>query len=353
MHRVARRRCCSREPSRSPPRLDAEIGYAVGHAIRTPASSTCSTAARGGPDRDRATGRSNPPTIIWVVVDDDEVFIRSVSGADGRWYREASPTRSSPSDADGAGRAVRARGRGRGDRPGTRSARIAATQLARKYAGPRRHRCGRCSSPDILDTTLRVVARLTDRRRRDAPTGAHDRCTSTSSSSSCPTSILPRPRTGSTSFDQVVAEEGESRARFLVYKLLKRARQLQVGLPPLTQTRYINTISPEQEPFFPGDEGLERRIRRLIRWNAVAMVLRANNRFSGIGGHLSTYASAATLYEVGFNHFFRGKDGGGSGDQIFYQGHAAPGIYARAFLEGRLSEEQLDHFRRETGPARA
>jgi pyruvate dehydrogenase E1 component len=152
------------------------------------------------------------------------------------------------------------------------------------------------------------------------------------------------------SLDQVVAEEGQARARFIIYKLLKRARQLQVGLPPLTQTRYINTISPEQEPAFPGDEAMERRIRRLIRWNAVAMVLRANNQFSGIGGHLATYASAATLYEVGFNHFFRGKDAGGGGDQIFYQGHAAPGIYARAFLEGRLTVDQLDHFRRETVP---
>jgi len=152
------------------------------------------------------------------------------------------------------------------------------------------------------------------------------------------------------SLDQVVADEGETRARFLLFKLLKRARQLQVGLPPLTNTRYINTISPEQEPFFPGDEVLERRIRRLIRWNAVAMVLRANSQFAGIGGHLATYASAATLYEVGFNHFFRGKDGEGAGDQVFYQGHAAPGIYARAFLEGRLSEGQLDHFRRETPP---
>jgi len=152
------------------------------------------------------------------------------------------------------------------------------------------------------------------------------------------------------SFDQLVAQEGESRARFLVYKLLKRARQLHVGLPPLTQTRYINTISPEQEPFFPGDEQIELRIRRIIRWNAMAMVLRANNRFSGIGGHLATYASAASLYEVGFNHFFRGKDGDASGDQVFYQGHAAPGIYARAFLEGRLTEDQLDHFRRETVP---
>jgi pyruvate dehydrogenase E1 component len=148
----------------------------------------------------------------------------------------------------------------------------------------------------------------------------------------------------------MVEQEGENRARFLVFKLLKRARQLQIGLPPLTQTRYINTISPEQEPFFPGDEELERRIRRLIRWNAVAMVLRANNRFAGIGGHLSTYASSASLYEVGFNHFFRGKDADGGGDQIYYQGHAAPGIYARAFLEGRFGEEQLDHFRRDVVP---
>ncbi len=151
------------------------------------------------------------------------------------------------------------------------------------------------------------------------------------------------------SLDQVVDQEGEFRARFLMYKLLKRARQRQIGLPSLTQTRYINTISPEQEPYFPGDEELERRIRRLIRWNAVAMVLRANTRFPGIGGHLSTYASAATLYEVGFNHFFRGKEHAGGGDQVFFQGHAAPGIYARAFLEGRLSEDDLDHFRRETG----
>ncbi|MFI5054764.1 MAG: pyruvate dehydrogenase (acetyl-transferring), homodimeric type, partial [Acidimicrobiia bacterium] len=152
------------------------------------------------------------------------------------------------------------------------------------------------------------------------------------------------------SLDQLLDTAGENRARFLVFKLLKRARQRHVGLPPLTQTRYINTISPEQEPFFPGDEELERRIRRLIRWNAVAMVLRANVRSPGIGGHLSTYASSASLYEVGFNHFFRGKDAEGGGDQIFYQGHAAPGIYARAFLEGRLSEERLDHFRREVGP---
>ncbi|HEU4673753.1 MAG TPA: pyruvate dehydrogenase (acetyl-transferring), homodimeric type [Candidatus Limnocylindrales bacterium] len=152
------------------------------------------------------------------------------------------------------------------------------------------------------------------------------------------------------SLDQVIDQAGENRARFLMYKILKRARQRHVGLPPLTQTRYINTISPEQEPFFPGDEELERRIRRLIRWNAVAMVLRANSAYSGIGGHLSTYASSASLYEVGFNWFFRGKDAPGGGDHIYYQGHAAPGMYARAFLEGRFSEDQLDHFRRESVP---
>lgn len=149
------------------------------------------------------------------------------------------------------------------------------------------------------------------------------------------------------SLDEVVQRAGTLRAQFLLYKVLKRARMLNVGLPPTTQTRYINTISPEQEPTFPGDEDLERRIRRLIRWNAVAMVHRGNTHFAGIGGHLSTYASAASLYEVGFNHFFRGHDHAGGADHVFVQGHAAPGIYARAFLEGRLTEEQLDHFRRE------
>ncbi|HEX9436974.1 MAG TPA: pyruvate dehydrogenase (acetyl-transferring), homodimeric type, partial [Candidatus Limnocylindria bacterium] len=149
------------------------------------------------------------------------------------------------------------------------------------------------------------------------------------------------------SLDGLVKAGGVERARFVLFKLLKRARQLQIGLPALTQTRYINTISPEQEPYFPGDEEMERRIRRMIRWNAVAMVLRANHHYPGIGGHLATYASAATLYEVGFNWFFRGKDDGQPGDQIYFQGHAAPGIYARAFLEGRLDTNALDHFRRE------
>jgi pyruvate dehydrogenase E1 component len=149
--------------------------------------------------------------------------------------------------------------------------------------------------------------------------------------------------------EQVVLTEGPERAKFLMRKLMKKARLMQVGLPPVVQTPYINTISPEQEAPFPGDERMEQLIRRMIRWNAVVMVLRANKEFPGIGGHLSTYASSASLYEVGFNHFFKGKDDGSSGDQIFYQGHAAPGIYARAFLEGRLTEDHLEHFRRETG----
>src|ERR687888_1460884 len=149
------------------------------------------------------------------------------------------------------------------------------------------------------------------------------------------------------SLDALVEQAGPERARFVLYKLLKRARMLHVGLPPLTQTRYINTISPEQEPYFPGDEAMELRIRRIIRWNAVAMVVRANHHYEGIGGHLATYASAASLYEVGFNHFFRGRDDPGGGDQIFFQGHASPGIYARAYLEGRLTADQLDGFRQE------
>src|SRR5436190_7574573 len=152
------------------------------------------------------------------------------------------------------------------------------------------------------------------------------------------------------SLDSLITKSGSTRSHFFLNKLLKLARMHHVGLPPLTQTRYINTITPEQEPYFPGDEEIELHIRRLIRWNAVAMVVRANHHFEGIGGHLATYASAASLYEVGFNHFFRGKDDGSAGDQIFFQGHAAPGIYARAFVEGRLSESQLDHFRREVVP---
>jgi pyruvate dehydrogenase E1 component len=150
------------------------------------------------------------------------------------------------------------------------------------------------------------------------------------------------------SLDAVIDVKGKARANYLLARLMERARDKGVAVPAMVTTDYINTIPPEQEPWFPGDEDIERRIRAFIRWNALAMVDRANHRFDGLGGHLSTYASAASLYEVGFNHFFRGKGDGGFGDQVFIQGHAAPGIYARAFLEGRLTEEQLDHFRRET-----
>ena len=151
------------------------------------------------------------------------------------------------------------------------------------------------------------------------------------------------------SLDAVVDARGKPRARFLLARLLERARQLQVGLPATVSTPYVNSIPPEQEPWFPGDMEMERRIRAAIRWNAVAMVVRANHRADGIGGHLSTFASSAALYEVGFNHFFKGKEDGLPGDHVYIQGHAAPGVYARAYLEGRLDEDQLDHFRREIG----
>ncbi len=151
------------------------------------------------------------------------------------------------------------------------------------------------------------------------------------------------------SFDAVVDTRGRTRARYLLMKLLERARNLQVDFPATVSTPYVNTIPASDEPWFPGDEDLERRIRAYIRWNAAVMVTRANARTEGIGGHLSTYASSASLYEVGFNHFFRGKASGAAGDQVSIQGHASPGIYARAFVEGRLSEAQLDNFRHEVG----
>ncbi len=150
------------------------------------------------------------------------------------------------------------------------------------------------------------------------------------------------------SLDAVIDVKGESRAHYILARLLERARDKGVSVPAMVQTDYINTIPAADEPWFPGDEFIERRIRAFVRWNAVAMVDRANHRFDGLGGHLSTYASAASLYEVGFNHFFRGKADGTTGDLLWIQGHAAPGMYARAFLEGRLTEDQLDHFRRET-----
>ncbi|HWC14064.1 MAG TPA: pyruvate dehydrogenase (acetyl-transferring), homodimeric type [Actinomycetota bacterium] len=144
-----------------------------------------------------------------------------------------------------------------------------------------------------------------------------------------------------------IIDVSPARARFLLHRVMWHARSRQVGLPSMVSSDYINTIAPEEEPYFPGNEDVERQIRRIIRWNAAAMVMRANKKYNGIGGHLATYASAASLYEVGFNHFFRGKDDPGGGDQIYIQGHGAPGIYARSFLEGRLNQEQLDSFRRE------
>jgi pyruvate dehydrogenase E1 component len=149
------------------------------------------------------------------------------------------------------------------------------------------------------------------------------------------------------SLDGLLDEKGKNRARFIMLKLLARARERQVGLPALRSSDYINTIPPEAEPWFPGDEHIERRIRAFIRWNAAIMVSKANRKGLEVGGHIATYQSAASLYEVGFNHFFRGKDHHQGGDHVFIQGHASPGIYARAYLEGRLTTDHLDGFRQE------
>ena len=149
------------------------------------------------------------------------------------------------------------------------------------------------------------------------------------------------------SLRSVIDVDGHGRARFLLERVFRSARRLG-ALPVMApNTRYVNTIPPEKDLAYPGDEDVERRIRRICRWNAAAMVARANKKFAGIGGHLSTFASAATLYDVGFHHFFKGKEAPDGGDHIYFQGHASPGIYARAFLEGRLSHDKLERFRRE------
>src|SRR6266702_32867 len=152
------------------------------------------------------------------------------------------------------------------------------------------------------------------------------------------------------SLDYVMEEGGPERVERLLQLLRIHAERDGVRLPYTANTPHVNTISAEKEPPFPGSPEIERRIKSLIRWNALAMVVRANRESAGIGGHISTYASAATLLEVGFNHFFRGKDHAGGGDLIYFQGHASPGIYGRAFIEGRLSEERLRNFRREIAP---
>ncbi|MGB6598809.1 MAG: pyruvate dehydrogenase (acetyl-transferring), homodimeric type, partial [Candidatus Acidiferrum sp.] len=152
------------------------------------------------------------------------------------------------------------------------------------------------------------------------------------------------------SLDSVLESSGPEVAAEILERLRAHATVAGIDLPFSANTPYANTIPARLEPLFPGDQELERRIKSLIRWNALAMVVRANRVEHNIGGHISTYASAATLYEVGFNHFFRARSEEFEGDTVYFQGHAAPGMYARAFLEGRISPQQLENFRRELKP---
>ncbi|MFE3885865.1 pyruvate dehydrogenase (acetyl-transferring), homodimeric type [Streptomyces lydicus] len=153
------------------------------------------------------------------------------------------------------------------------------------------------------------------------------------------------------SLDAAVDERGRERARYLMLRLIERAREKRVAVPEMRSSDYVNTIATKDEPFFPGNEEIERKVLNATRWNAAVMVSRAQRPGIGVGGHIATFASSASLYDVGFNHFFRGKDEGDGGDQIFFQGHASPGVYARAFLLDRLSEAQLDAFRQEKSKA--
>ena len=151
------------------------------------------------------------------------------------------------------------------------------------------------------------------------------------------------------SLDAVLRTQGSDRVRYLIESLIDRARQEGVPAPTATRTPYVNTIPLSEQPTFPGDRDLERQIKSVIRWNAMAMVHKAN-KTTNVGGHIATYASAATLYEIGFNHFFRGRTATNAGDIVYFQGHASPGMYARAFVEGRLGEQQLKNFRQELNP---
>jgi pyruvate dehydrogenase E1 component len=148
----------------------------------------------------------------------------------------------------------------------------------------------------------------------------------------------------------VLQSQGPARAQFLLEKLKEKAARAGVQTPFTANTPYINTIPVSRQPLFPGNRDLERRIKSLVRWNAMAMVVQANKLDGTLGGHISTFASCANLYEIGFNHFFRGPDHPEGPDLVFFQGHASPGIYARAFLEGRIGEQQLHNFRRELQP---
>ena len=149
------------------------------------------------------------------------------------------------------------------------------------------------------------------------------------------------------SLSAVISKDGNQRAHFLIKELINKAYREGANIPYTQNTPYINTIPPEAEVKSNGDQNIERRIRSLIRWNAAAMVVRANKKFPELGGHIGTFASAATLYDVGMNHFWRAKNNKFGGDLVYFQGHSAPGMYARAFLEGRLNEKQLDSFRQE------
>ncbi|HEY0267656.1 MAG TPA: pyruvate dehydrogenase (acetyl-transferring), homodimeric type, partial [Methyloradius sp.] len=147
----------------------------------------------------------------------------------------------------------------------------------------------------------------------------------------------------------VLENEGPERAHFLLETLIDKARRSGAYLPYNATTAYVNSIPTNLQEPLAGNPEMERRIRALVRWNAIMTVLRANEKSPGVGGHIASFQSAATLYDVGFNHFFRAANESFGGDCVYFQGHSSPGVYARAFLEGRISEEQLDNFRQETG----
>ncbi len=147
--------------------------------------------------------------------------------------------------------------------------------------------------------------------------------------------------------EEVIERDGPERAHYLIEALVEKARRSGAYLPYNATTAYINTIPPHHEEQRPGDPSLERRIKSIIRWNALAMVVKANREGKNLGGHIASYQSAANLYEIGFNHFFRAPSAEHGGDLVYFQGHSSPGLYARAFVEGRLSEEQLSLFRQE------
>ncbi|MFM8391701.1 MAG: pyruvate dehydrogenase (acetyl-transferring), homodimeric type, partial [Methylophilaceae bacterium] len=149
--------------------------------------------------------------------------------------------------------------------------------------------------------------------------------------------------------EAVLETEGTERAHFLLETLIDKARRSGAYLPYTATTAYLNSIPTHLQQRHPGNPDMERRIRALVRWNAIMTVLRANQKSPGVGGHIASFQSAATLYDVGFNHFFRAANDKFGGDLVYFQGHSSPGVYARAFLEGRINEDQLDNFRQETG----